>query len=135
MPEIQVIILTAYDERDLVFKAAQAGAAGVLLKDSPAADIVQAIRTVHAGHHYLPPRVGGSLFSELRANGKGSSGLSERQRQILRLVAEGCRSEQIAERLFVSDATVRRELYRAIRYLGARDRAEAVAKALRKGIL
>jgi DNA-binding NarL/FixJ family response regulator len=130
----RVVVFTAYDTDDDVFRAIQGGASGYLLKGSPAADIAQAIRQVQAGESYLSPRIAAKLVKDV-AQPRGRSALSARERGVLRLVAAGLSNRQIAQTLSISERTVKFHVTALFNKLGADNRAQAVALAAARGIL
>jgi two-component system NarL family response regulator len=130
-----IIVFTAYDADDDVFRAIRDGARGYLLKGSAAADIVDAIRQVHAGNSYLSPRVAAKLVSDV-AHPRARGGLlSARERGVLRLVAAGLSNRQIAETLSLSERTIKFHVTAILNKLGADNRAQAVALAAERGLL
>ncbi len=131
----RVIVLTAYDTDDRVFGALQAGASGYLLKGATAAEIISAVRTVAAGGSALEPRVAARLVDAVRAPRRSASRLTDRERQVLRLVAEGLPNKQIAHALAITERTVKFHIASASRRLGAENRAQAAALAIRRGLL
>jgi DNA-binding NarL/FixJ family response regulator len=135
-PTTRALIFTAYDDDERIFSAIDAGAQGVVLKGAPVADIVGAIRRVHGGESYLEPRLASRVLARLRA-GRGAAveRPSERQKQVLVLVAEGLASAQIAARLGISERTVKFHLRSIFDKLGADNRAQAVALAIERGWL
>jgi DNA-binding NarL/FixJ family response regulator len=130
-----IVVFTAYDADDDVFRAIQGGARGYLLKGSPAAEIAQAIRQVHAGESYLSPRIAAKLVKGV-AQPRGRTGLlSARERGVLRLVAAGLSNRQIAQTLSISERTVKFHVTAIFNKLGAENRAQAVAIAAERGLL
>ena len=130
-----VVIFTAYDADEDVFRAIRSGARGYVLKGSPAGDIAQAIRQVHAGESYVSPRVAAKLVKGV-AQPRGRTGvLSARERGVLRLVAAGLSNRQIAETLTISERTVKFHVTAIFNKLGADNRAQAVALAAERGLL
>jgi DNA-binding NarL/FixJ family response regulator len=127
-PELRVLIFTAYDTDERVVGAMRAGARGYLLKGAPADEIARAIKTVAGGGSYLEPRVASAVFSELR--GATHRALTQREREVLGLVADGLSNKQIARELSVSERTVKFHVASLFRKLGADNRAQAVALAL-----
>lgn len=131
----RIVVFTAYDTDDEVFRAIRGGARGYLLKGSPAAEIAQAIRQVHAGESYLTPRIAAKLVNGF-AQPRGRTGLlSARERGVLRLVAAGLSNRQIAETLSISERTVKFHVTAIFNKLGAENRAQAVALAAERGLL
>lgn len=130
-----IVVFTAYDADDDVFRAIRGGARGYLLKGSPAAEIAQAIRQVHAGESYLSPRIAAKLVQGV-AQPRGRTGLlSARERGVLRLVAAGLSNRQIAQTLSISERTVKFHVTAIFNKLGADNRAQAVALAAERGLL
>lgn len=130
-----VVVFTAYDADDDVFRAIRGGARGYLLKGSPAAEIAQAIRQVHAGESYLSPRIAAKLVKDVtQPRGRGGP-LSARERGVLRLVAAGQSNKQIAQTLSISERTVKFHVTAVFNKLGADNRAQAVALAAQRGLL
>ena len=130
-----IVVFTAHDEDDDVFRAIRGGARGYLLKGSPAAEIALAIRQVHAGESYLSPRIAAKLVKDV-AQPRGRTGvLSPRERGVLRLVAAGLSNRQIGETLSISERTVKFHVTAIFNKLGAENRAQAVAIAAERGLL
>ena len=127
-PTTGVLVFTAYDTDERVVGAMRAGARGYLLKGAPADEIARAIRIVAGGGSYLEPRVASALLSELRG---AHPVLTPREREVLRLVADGLSNKQIARQLSVSERTVKFHVASLFRKLGADNRAQAVALGLK----
>ena len=142
MPEIGVIVLTTYRDDESVFAALRAGARGYLTKDAGADEIARAIERVAAGEALLDPAVQARLLDSLATDPPVAprdptalpDGLTPREREVLALIAGGLSNAEIAERLFVSEATVKTHINRAFAKTGVRDRAQAVAYAFRNGL-
>src|SRR5919206_1541473 len=105
-PGLAVLVFTAYDTDERVLGAVRAGARGYLLKGASADEIARGIRTVHGGGSYLEPRVASKLLAEVKSPRPRGSNLTEREREVLRLVAEGLPTKQIALNLSISERTV-----------------------------
>jgi DNA-binding NarL/FixJ family response regulator len=142
LPETRVIVLTTYADDESVFAALQAGARGYLTKDANADEIGRAIRTVHAGEALLDPSVQRRLLDTVAAqlSAKPSStgqpypdGLTQREVDVIRCIAEGLSNQQIAARLHVSEATVKTHINNIFSKAELRDRGQAVAYAFRHG--
>lgn len=133
-PEARILVLTAYDTDERVLGAVKAGARGYLLKGASGREIAQAIRAVHAGESYLASRVAAKVLTQVRAPRRSTS-LSARERSVLRLVADGLSSKQIARRLSITERTVKFHISSIMNKLGADNRAQAVAKAAERGLL
>jgi DNA-binding NarL/FixJ family response regulator len=130
-----IVVFTAHDTDEDVFRAIRGGARGYLLKGSAAAEIARAIRQVHAGESYLSPRIAAKLVKEV-TQPRGRTGLlSARERGVLRLVAAGLSNRQIAEALSISERTVKFHVTAIFNKLGAENRAQAVALAAERGLL
>lgn len=135
-PEVEVIMLTSYVE-EYVPEAIEAGASGYLLKSVGYDELSQAIRAVHAGEAIIDRSLGRELFrrfTHLKRSGKEAF-LSDRELEILSLLASGMSGKQIAARLFMSDTTVKRELRHIFNKLGVDNRAQAIAEAYRRKLL
>jgi two-component system, NarL family, response regulator LiaR len=138
-PEVPVLVLTTYDEDEWVIDAIRAGAAGYLLKDSGAEELVAAIEGTVAGRTHVDPSVAATLFSVVREgappNAELANLLSEREREILRLLASGLTNAGIAERLSLAEGTVRNHVTSILSKLNVDDRAQATALAWRCGLV
>lgn len=138
---VHVVILTTFEEDDYVFEAIRGGAAGFLVKDTEPAELLRAIRTVVAGESLLSPRATRSLVEAYATHAKPSSlapelsVLTDRERQVMQLVAVGMTNAEIAEHLFVSPMTTKTHVSRAMIKLGARDRAQLVVFAYETGLV
>ena len=137
-----VLVLTTFDDDDVLWGAVEAGAAGFLLKDTPADDLIRAIRTAAAGGSWLDPRVTPRLLAVLRdarpasvPQPAGLDRLSERELEVLTLIARGSSNVEIAERLYVSERTVKGHVGSIFTKLGARDRAAAIVLAYDAGLV
>ncbi|MFN8516787.1 MAG: response regulator transcription factor [Thermomicrobiales bacterium] len=134
-PAARILVFTAYDTSERVFAAIQAGAKGYLLKGAPVEELTRAIRTVYADGSYLESRVASTLLAEVRTPRRGGGRLSERERAVLRLVAAGLTSKQIARELAITERTVQFHVTGLLNKLGAESRAQAVAIAAERGLL
>jgi DNA-binding NarL/FixJ family response regulator len=137
----RVVVLTTFELDEYVFEALRSGASGFLIKDTEPADILRAIRVVAGGDSLLSPTVTRRVIGEFagrpsrhRQPPPSLDPLTEREREVVALVAEGLTNDQIAERLFVSPATVRTHVGRAMSKLDARDRAQLVVVAFQSGL-
>lgn len=128
-----VILYTGYGDRALVTEALDAGARGFLMKEAPLVDLVRAVELVAAGGTYVDPVLAG-MFATAQANGLTPE-LTQREREVLRLLADGFSNEEIGKRLFISPETVRTHIRKAMTKLGAETRTQAVAKALRHSLI
>ncbi|SBT39593.1 response regulator [Micromonospora auratinigra] len=131
--DIRVLVLTTYDTDSDVLPAIQAGATGYLLKDTPRDDLVRAVRAAARGESVLSPAVAGRIMGRLRAPTREE--LSQRELEVLTLVARGRTNREAAADLFISEATVKTHLLHAYAKLGVSDRAAAVAAAFERGLL
>ena len=129
----RVLVLTTYDTDRDVIPAIEAGATGYLLKDSPREDLFRAVRAAARGESVLSPAVASRLVGQVRS--PAAEPLTERERDILAVIAEGHTNAAAARKLFISEATVKTHLAHIYAKLGVNDRAAAVATALRKGLL
>lgn len=138
-PECRVLILTQYDNREYVFPILKAGATGYLLKHADPADLVSAIRAVHAGGSFLDPPVAKAVLDRYLAQGEipgdPHETLSDRERQVLRLVAEGHTNKEIAALLVLSVKTVMGHRANLMEKLGIHNRTELVKYAIRHGLI
>ncbi|HEX4216145.1 MAG TPA: response regulator transcription factor [Candidatus Dormibacteraeota bacterium] len=132
-PSVNVLVLTTYDTDDDVLPAIEAGATGYLLKDAPREDLVRAVRAAARGESILSPSVAGRVLARVREPARDS--LSQREMEVLRLVANGSSTREVAATLFVSEATVKSHLLHIFEKLGVRDRAAAVGEAYRRHLL
>jgi DNA-binding NarL/FixJ family response regulator len=128
--EARILMLTTFEGDVEVQRALQAGARGYMLKSMPPKDLLEGIREVHAGRKRIPPRIAAQLAEHL-----GDETLTVRELAVLQQVAGGSRNRDIAERLFIAEETVKVHIKHILQKLGARDRTEAVAIALRRGII
>ena len=129
-PDARVIIVTTYEGDVEIQRALGAGARGYMLKSMPPRDLVEGIRSVHAGKKRIPQEVANQVAEHL-----GEETLSEREVEVLRRVAGGNRNRDIAEQLFISEETVKVHIKHIMEKLYASDRTQAVAIAVRRGII
>jgi DNA-binding NarL/FixJ family response regulator len=129
-PEARVLMLTTFDGDVEIQRALEAGDRGYLLKSMPPREIVEAIRLVHAGRKRIPPEVAAHIAEHM-----SEEALTAREIDVLRQIAGGNRNRDIAERLFISEETVKVHVKHVMEKLGASDRTQAVAIALRRGII
>jgi DNA-binding NarL/FixJ family response regulator len=138
---VRVVILTTFELDEYVFEAVRSGASGFLVKDTEPTELVQAVRLVAAGDALMSPGVTRRLIREFAARAKqpqdaGALGvLTDREREVVALVAEGLSNQEIAERLVISPATAKTHVSRAMRELGAHDRAQLVVIAYETGLV
>jgi DNA-binding NarL/FixJ family response regulator len=131
----RILVLTTYDSDADVVPALEAGATGFLLKDTPRGELARAIRAAHRGESVLAPSVTTRLVSQLRRPAPAQPTLSERELEVLALIARGETNRGAAGRLFISEATVKTHLLHIYEKLGVNDRAAAVATAFERGLL
>jgi DNA-binding NarL/FixJ family response regulator len=135
-PGIRVLVLTTFDSDADVLPAIEAGATGYLLKDAPRDELVRAVRAAHQGQAVLAPSVAQKLIGHVRAPAAAPrEGVTDRELEVLRLVAAGTTNREAAKRLFISEATVKTHLLHLYAKLGVRDRAAAVAAGYEAGLL
>ena len=132
-PSVRVLVLTTFDTDRDVLPAIEAGATGYLLKDTPRDELLRAVRAAHRGEAVLSPAVAGRLMGQVRTPAQDT--LSGRELEVLRLVAAGFTNREAAQKLFISEATVKTHLLHIYAKLGVRDRASAVAAGYQRGLL
>jgi DNA-binding NarL/FixJ family response regulator len=130
---VRVLVLTTYDTDSYVLPAIEAGATGYLLKDAPRAELLRAVRAAAEGQGVLSPAVATRLMTRVRT--PAPELLSQRELEVLELVAAGTTNRDAAVRLFISEATVKTHLLHIYAKLGVADRAAAVAEAYNRGLL
>ena len=129
-PEARIVVLTTFEGDAEIQRALTAGARGYLLKSMPPRELLDGIRQVHAGKKRIPPEIAARLAEHLT-----DEALTAREVEVLRQVAGGNRNRDIAERLFISEETVKVHVKHIMDKLGANDRTEAVSIAIRRGII
>ena len=141
LDHVRIVILTTFELDEYVFEALRAGASGFLVKDTEPAELIQAVRVVAHGDALLSAGVTRRLIAEFAARAKepptasSLDELTDREREVMALVAAGLSNEQIADRLVVSPATAKTHVSRAMVKLGARDRAQLVVLAYESGLV
>lgn len=130
---MRVVMLTMHIDRDIVDRAFKAGAVGYLTKDSSMAEVVDAIRLAVDGDRPMSPTLAKAMLTEVRRPPEGV--ISAREEEVLQLVADGLGTTEIADRLFISQKTVKNHLASIYEKLDARDRTQAVITAVRMGII
>jgi DNA-binding NarL/FixJ family response regulator len=140
LPATEIIILTISDNEDIFLNAIKAGAKGYLLKGVGLIEIIEAIKLVSQGEATVSPNMASRLLDRFRENGKenGKKGvyeLSAREKEVLKLTAQGSSNKEIAANLFISDTTVKAHMRNILEKLRVKNRAEAVGVAISKGIL
>ena len=142
-PECRVIVLTTFDDDELVFDGLRAGAIGYLLKDAPSEKLGEAIRSAARGESFLQPSVAAKVIAEFaRLTRKPEAHpstliepLSEREREVLRLIANGSSNREIAGKLCLAEGTVKNHITNILAKLAVRDRTQAALKAVELGLL
>lgn len=137
-PDIKFIILTTYSDDEYIFSGLEAGARAYLLKDAPREELFKAIRAVHKGESLIQPVVASKLidrFAELSRRAPSGEQLTERELEILQLMAKGAANKEISAQLSISESTVKTHISNIFQKLGVNDRTEAVTEALRRGII
>jgi DNA-binding NarL/FixJ family response regulator len=141
LSDVRVVILTTFGVDEYVFEALRSGASGFLVKDTEPSELLHAVRVVAAGDALLSPGITRRLIEEFAAHAKDPRSLveldqlTEREREVMALVAEGLSNDEIAARLFVSPATAKTHVSRAMVKLRARDRAQLVVIAYESGLV
>ncbi|MGV9722682.1 response regulator transcription factor [Nocardia beijingensis] len=140
LTEVRVVVLTTFELDEYVFEALRSGATGFLVKHTEPADLVRAVRVVAAGDSLLSPGVTRTLIAEFSARAKTPppatlAELTDREREVMALVAEGLTNAEIAERLYLSPATARTHVSRILTKLHARDRTQLVVMAYESGLV
>ena len=136
-PDVHIIALTSFATDDKVFPAIKAGALGYILKDSDPEDLIQAIRQVHRGEPALHPSIARKVLQELNRPAQGPptpDPLTERELQVLRLVAQGHSNQEIADNLVIEEVTVRTHVSHILNKLHLANRVQATLYALREGL-
>lgn len=129
-PEVRVILLTTYDHDEDIYRALLAGAKSYLLKDIPRQELLDGVRAVHAGKKYIHPDVAAKLAEQI-----GAEHLSEREIDVLQLIAAGKSNKEIGSQLSITEGTVKVHISNLMSKLGVNDRTQAVIEGLRKGLI
>lgn len=129
-PDLRILVLTNYESDEYIFRALQAGAMGYLLKSTPQAEIVKAVEMVHDNRRCIPENIKERLTVMI-----GREELSQRELEVLTLVAMGKSNKEIAQILFISDKTARNHVASCLVKLGANDRTEAATTAIKRGLI
>ncbi|MBD2527610.1 response regulator transcription factor [Nostoc sp. FACHB-133] len=128
--QARIAVLTTYDGDEDIYRGLQAGAQGYLLKDSKLGELLNAIRAIHNGQKYIPPEVGAKLLQRMN-----NPELSERELEVLRLMAQGMGNQEIGIDLIIGESTVKSHVNRILSKLGVSDRTQAVITAVKRGIV
>lgn len=134
LPDTRVVVLTTYESDDAILDAITAGASGYLLKAAPEAEILAGVRSVAGGATVMAPAIAAALARGIRQQ-QSAPRLSEREREVLALVADGLSNPEIGRRLHLSEATVKTHLLHVFEKLGVGDRTRAVTRAMELGVL
>ena len=129
-PDARIIMLTTFEGDVEIQRALEAGARGYMLKSMPPKDLMEGIRQVHAGKKRIPPQLAAQLAEHL-----SDEALTVREIEVLRQIAEGNRNRDIGEKLFITEETVKVHIKHIMEKLGASDRTQAIAIAIRRGII
>lgn len=128
--QARIIVLTTYDGDEDIYRGLQAGAQGYLLKDAKPNELLNAIRAIHSGQQYIPPEVGAKLVQRM-----SNPELSERELEVLRLMAQGMSNQEIGTALSIGESTVKSHVNRILSKLGVNDRTQAVIIAAKRGLV
>ena len=137
-PDVRFIVITTYDSDEYIFDAIEAGAKGYLLKDASREELFQAVRAVHRGESLIEPGVAAKVldrFAQLSRQRSDTEVLSEREMEVLRLMAKGAANKEIAASLSISESTVKTHVANIFQKLDVNDRTEAVTTAMQRGII
>ena len=139
-PEIKIVMLTMHADQEVLASAIRAGASGYLVKDCSTEEIASAVRMAASGETALSPQLAASMLDEVRKLDQPASNdeervITRREEEVLQLIANGCSTPEVAERLFISQKTVKNHLASIYQKLDARDRTQAVLQAVRMGIV
>lgn len=128
-PQVEILILTTFDDQEYVTQAIKYGASGYLLKDTPSEELAQAIRTVHRGYTQLGPGIAKKFMAQIPSHPVTPplvwDELTPREQEILRLIANGASNKEIAQSLFISEKTVKNHVTNILSHLNVRDRTQA----------
>ena len=138
-PAIKILVLTTYDDDEWVFDAVRAGASGYLLKDTPRQKIIEAIRGTMEGKSFVDPLIAGKLLNQIASKQTQPTSvlaekLTERELDVLRLIAKGINNSEIAAQLHLSEGTVRNHVSAILEKLGVSDRTQAAVIAIQHGL-
>jgi DNA-binding NarL/FixJ family response regulator len=138
-PEVRIVMLTMHADQEVLASAIRAGASGYLVKDCSTEEIASAVRMAASGETALSPQLAASMLEEVRKldqpQGEDDRVITKREEEVLQLIADGCSTPEVAERLFISQKTVKNHLASIYQKLDARDRTQAVLQAVRMGIV
>ncbi|MCU0311663.1 MAG: response regulator transcription factor [Acidimicrobiales bacterium] len=142
-PDVRIVMLTMHADQGVLADAIRAGASGYLVKDCSTEEIADAVRLAMSGESALSPQIAASMLDEVRRLGDAQAFgaadeervVSRREEEVLQLIADGCSTPEVAERLYISQKTVKNHLASIYQKLDARDRTQAVLQAVRMGIV
>jgi DNA-binding NarL/FixJ family response regulator len=135
-PQAKVVILTTFDRDDYVFEGVRAGAMGYLLKDSPAEQLIETVRRVHGGEVFIQPEIASrALRASMHAPNGIQEPLSEREREVLVMIAQGIPNKEIADKLAIAEGTVKNHVSNILAKLQATNRTQAADIARRRGLV
>ncbi len=139
-PEIKILVLTTFGDDEWVFDAVRSGAAGYLLKGTPREELIKAVKGTAAGEAFIDPAVGSKILAQVARSGSlqettVASDLSEREMDVLRLLAQGFSNAEIADKLFLTKGTVRNYVSSILTKLEVEDRTQAAILAIRHGLV
>jgi two-component system NarL family response regulator len=129
-PELAIVILSTYDTDDDILRSLRAGAKAYLLKDTPPDELANCVRTVHAGRNYVSATIGAKLAAQAT-----QTSLTFRELDVIKLIAQGCLNKEIADRLTITEGTVKSHTSALFLKLGVANRTEAVREAVRRGLV
>lgn len=140
LPAVRVVMLTMHADQEVLAAAIRAGASGYLVKDCSTEEIASAVRMAASGETALSPQLAASMLNEVRKLDQPTTAdedrvVTRREEEVLQLIADGCSTTEVAERLFISQKTVKNHLASIYQKLDARDRTQAVLQAVRMGIV
>jgi two-component system NarL family response regulator len=128
--QARIAVLTTYDGDEDIYSGLRAGAQGYLLKDAKPSELLNAIRAIHSGEKYIPPAVGAKLLQRM-----SNPELSERELEVLRLMAQGMSNQEIGTALSIGESTIKSHVNRILSKLGVNDRTQAVIIAVKRGLV
>lgn len=129
-PDLAIVILSTYDTDDDILRALRAGAKAYLLKDTPPDELANCVRAVHAGRNYVSATIGAKLAAQAT-----QTSLTFRELDVIKLIAQGCLNKEIADRLSITEGTVKSHTSALFLKLGVANRTEAVREAVRRGLV
>lgn len=129
-PDLAIVVLSTYDTDDDILRALRAGSKAYLLKDTPPDELANCVRTVHAGRNYVSATVGAKLAAQAT-----QTSLTFRELDVIKLIAQGCLNKEIADRLSITEGTVKSHTSALFLKLGVANRTEAVREAVRRGLV